>query len=59
MGRDLGRWGLTFESGAGPRWVDVQAWGRASAYDLCGRGEAAHPKEGLWSVDFQSLEVGL
>ena len=36
---------MTFEHGAGPRLRTF-------------RGEAAHGKEGLWSVEFQSLEVG-
>ena len=44
--------------GVGPKWDDVQAWGGASALDLQGRGKAARGKEGLWSVEFWSLEVG-
>ena len=37
---------MTFEHGAGP------------LLRPCRRGEAAHGKEGLWSVEFRSLDVG-
>ena len=49
VGRDLGRWGLTFEGGAGPSRGDILEWGRTSAYNLPGRER---------QYLFLSLEVG-
>ena len=51
MGWDLGRLGVTFEHGAGPRRGNVQAWA-GPLLRTCAEGERQHVERrasGVWS----------